>query len=244
MNKLYAGGPQLRIRQEWILGVGGVRVLRAVGIDPAVWHANEGHAAFMFVERLREQVQGGASFEDAVSAVRARSVFTTHTPVPAGHDFFALDELVSRLPGRCGSRWASTAQPVLRAGRHGRRRTQLPHDGVRPAAGGARQRRVAPARPGLAAPLAQPLARPTLGSGADRPRHQRRAPADLDGWHDPGAARRAPRPPLDRAASRTTRCGTGCSRSTTTSSGGRTCASSRSSATSSARMRGTASRVS
>ena len=94
MNKLYAGGPQLRIRQEWILGVGGVRVLRAVGIDPAVWHANEGHAAFMFVERLREQVQAGSSFEDAVSAVRARSVFTTHTPVPAGHDFFALDELV------------------------------------------------------------------------------------------------------------------------------------------------------
>ena len=54
MNKLYAGGPDLRLRQEWILGVGGVRVLRAMGIDPAVWHANEGHAAFMMVERLRE----------------------------------------------------------------------------------------------------------------------------------------------------------------------------------------------
>ena len=54
MNKLYAGGPELRLRQEWILGVGGVRVLRALGIDPAAWHANEGHAAFMMVERLRE----------------------------------------------------------------------------------------------------------------------------------------------------------------------------------------------
>ena len=58
MNKLYAGGPDLRLRQEWILGVGGVRVLRALGIEPAVWHANEGHAAFMLVERLRE-LHGG-----------------------------------------------------------------------------------------------------------------------------------------------------------------------------------------
>ena len=68
MNKLYAGGPELRLRQEWILGVGGVRVLRAMGIDPAVWHANEGHAAFMMVERLRELIASGASFEDAVRA--------------------------------------------------------------------------------------------------------------------------------------------------------------------------------
>ena len=60
MNKLYAGGPELRLRQEWILGVGGVRVLRAMGIDPAVWHANEGHAAFMMVERLRELIVAGA----------------------------------------------------------------------------------------------------------------------------------------------------------------------------------------
>lgn len=95
MNKLYAGGPALRIRQEWILGVGGVRVLRAVGITPAAWHANEGHAAFMFVERLREQVKAGASLDDAVRTVRAHSVFTTHTPVPAGHDFFPLQEIAA-----------------------------------------------------------------------------------------------------------------------------------------------------
>ena len=59
MNKLYAGGPELRVRQEWILGVGGVRVLRAIGIDPGVWHANEGHAGFMFIERLRELIVAG-----------------------------------------------------------------------------------------------------------------------------------------------------------------------------------------
>ena len=90
MNKLYAGGPDMRLRQEWILGVGGVRVLRAVGIDPAVWHANEGHAAFMLVERLRELVAAGHdSRRRGRRRCGATSVFTTHTPVPAGHDFFA-----------------------------------------------------------------------------------------------------------------------------------------------------------
>jgi starch phosphorylase len=93
MNKLYAGGPAMRIRQEWILGVGGVRVLRALGIAPAAWHANEGHAAFMFVERVRELVAQGIAVDEAVRQVRATSVFTTHTPVPAGHDFFPLAQL-------------------------------------------------------------------------------------------------------------------------------------------------------
>lgn len=93
MDRLYAGGPALRLRQEWILGVGGVRVLRALGIAPAVWHANEGHAAFMMIERLREHVAAGCSFDEAIHAVRLASVFTTHTPVPAGHDFFSFQEL-------------------------------------------------------------------------------------------------------------------------------------------------------
>jgi starch phosphorylase len=93
MNKLYAGGPDLRVRQEWILGVGGVRVLRALGIEPAVWHANEGHAAFMMVERLRELTVAGTPMDEAIRQVRAHSVFTTHTPVPAGHDAFAVEAL-------------------------------------------------------------------------------------------------------------------------------------------------------
>lgn len=88
LNKLYAGGPELRVRQEWILGVAGVRVLRALGIEPAAWHANEGHAAFMHVERLREALDAGQSYEEAVRQIRSTSVFTTHTPVPAGHDAF------------------------------------------------------------------------------------------------------------------------------------------------------------
>ena len=94
MNKLYAGGRSSASGRSgsWAWVACGCSARSAS--SPAVWHANEGHAAFMFVERLREQVQAGASFEDAVSAVRARSVFTTHTPVPAGHDFFELEELV------------------------------------------------------------------------------------------------------------------------------------------------------
>ncbi|HEX2635621.1 MAG TPA: alpha-glucan family phosphorylase [Gemmatimonadales bacterium] len=95
MNKLYAGGPDMRLRQEWILGVGGVRVLRAMGIDPSVWHANEGHAAFMMVERLREYTAQGMPLEEAVHQVREQGVFTTHTPVPAGHDAFSVDQLES-----------------------------------------------------------------------------------------------------------------------------------------------------
>jgi starch phosphorylase len=92
-QRLYGGSEDLRLRQEWILGVGGVRVLRALGVSPAVWHANEGHAAFMLLERLRELVSQGRSWNEAVREVRQTSVFTTHTPVPAGHDAFALAQV-------------------------------------------------------------------------------------------------------------------------------------------------------
>ena len=99
-QKLYTGNPKLRLKQEWVLGVAGVRVLRALGIDPGAWHANEGHAAFMYVERLRELLASGMSREEAVRRIRATSVFTTHTPVPAGHDMFPCEE-VERLTGPC-----------------------------------------------------------------------------------------------------------------------------------------------
>ena len=92
-HKLYAGGAETRLRQEWVLGVGGVRVLRRLGVAPGAWHANEGHAAFMLVERLLERIAKGAPFEDAVRSVRATSTFTTHTPVPAGHDRFTHDQM-------------------------------------------------------------------------------------------------------------------------------------------------------
>ena len=86
--RLYGGDQETRLLQEILLGIGGVRLVRALGIQPGVWHANEGHAAFMMVERVREKVESGMPFEQAVEAVRVASVFTTHTPVPAGHDAF------------------------------------------------------------------------------------------------------------------------------------------------------------
>ena len=95
LSKLYAGGPALRLRQEWLLGVGGVRVLGALGYDPAAWHANEGHASFMLIERVRELTVAGVAFDEAVARVRASSTFTTHTPVPAGHDIFGQDQIVA-----------------------------------------------------------------------------------------------------------------------------------------------------
>ncbi len=86
--RLYAGDEDLRIRQEIVLGIGGVRLLRALGIHPAVWHCNEGHTAFQMLERIRERVASGETFDAAAAKIRKSTVFTTHTPVPAGHDAF------------------------------------------------------------------------------------------------------------------------------------------------------------
>jgi starch phosphorylase len=92
-SKLYSGGAEMRLRQEWILGTGGVRVLRALGVNPGAWHANEGHAAFMMLERLRELVGSGTAMDVARTEVRRTSIFTTHTPVPAGHDSFDVRQV-------------------------------------------------------------------------------------------------------------------------------------------------------
>ncbi|HEY3858480.1 MAG TPA: alpha-glucan family phosphorylase, partial [Gammaproteobacteria bacterium] len=95
--QLYGGNKGIRIAQEIVLGIGGVRALRAVGADPAVWHMNEGHAAFLGLERCRELVVQGMPFDTAAEIVAAATVFTTHTPVPAGHDVFAEDLMRSHL---------------------------------------------------------------------------------------------------------------------------------------------------
>lgn len=90
-SRLYGGDTEHRLRQEIVLGIGGVRLLRALGIEPTYWHANEGHAALHMVERLRELVADGVALDEAVDTVRRHTVFTTHTPVPAGHDVFPGD---------------------------------------------------------------------------------------------------------------------------------------------------------
>ena len=87
-DRLYGGDEHHRLRQEIVLGIGGVRALRALGLTPDVFHMNEGHAGFLGLERIRELVADGKSFHTAAEMVRGGSVFTTHTPVPAGIDRF------------------------------------------------------------------------------------------------------------------------------------------------------------
>ena len=89
--RLYGGDQEMRIAQEIVLGIGGVRALRALGYAPRAWHLNEGHSAFSILERARELVQQGMTFDQAREQIRATTVFTTHTPVPAGNDAFGFD---------------------------------------------------------------------------------------------------------------------------------------------------------
>ncbi|MEO8680194.1 MAG: alpha-glucan family phosphorylase [Vicinamibacterales bacterium] len=100
--RLYGGDRETRIQQEIILGIGGVRALRALGIKPTVWHLNEGHAAFVALQRIRELLEKGESFAGALQTVRQSTVFTTHTPVPAGHDAFPFHLVEKHLAGSWG----------------------------------------------------------------------------------------------------------------------------------------------
>jgi len=98
--RLYWSDLDKRIMQEILLGVGGVRALRALAYNPSVWHMNEGHAAFLTLERAREFVAAGYPFEEAIEKTRQQNIFTTHTPVPAGNDEFPLwliDKYLSML---------------------------------------------------------------------------------------------------------------------------------------------------
>ncbi|RPJ37406.1 MAG: alpha-glucan family phosphorylase, partial [Chloroflexi bacterium] len=89
--RLYTSDQEVRISQEMLLGIGGVKALRRLGYDPTVWHMNEGHSAFLTLERISEyMIEKGMTFEEASAAVRQTNVFTTHTPVPAGNDEFPL----------------------------------------------------------------------------------------------------------------------------------------------------------
>ena len=95
---LYVRGREMRLHQELILGVGGVRALRALSIKPDVWHLNEGHSAFLLAERARQLVIAGEGLDTALTKVSRNSVFTIHTPVSAGNERFEAD-LVRRVAG-------------------------------------------------------------------------------------------------------------------------------------------------
>jgi glycogen phosphorylase/synthase len=108
---LYGGDWENRLKQELLLGIGGIRALRALGIEADIYHCNEGHAAFTGLERLRElTLDENLSFGEALEVVRASSLFTTHTPVPAGHDAFSEDLLrsyMSHYPARLKIDWTA-----------------------------------------------------------------------------------------------------------------------------------------
>ncbi len=99
---LYGGDKEMRIRQEILLGIGGIRALRALGINPAVTHMNEGHSAFLALERLREVMQAkGFAWKEALQTLWPTNIFTTHTPVPAGNERFGIDLMEKYFRGLC-----------------------------------------------------------------------------------------------------------------------------------------------
>jgi starch phosphorylase len=100
--RLYGGDRETRAQQEIVLGVGGVRALRALGVQPSVYHLNEGHAALVTLQRIRDLCERGSSFDDALAEVRRTTVFTTHTPVAAGHDAFPFHMVEGHLAGAWG----------------------------------------------------------------------------------------------------------------------------------------------
>jgi starch phosphorylase len=169
-HQLYGGDRNTRIEQEIVLGTGGVRVLRELGLMPTVWHINEGHAAFMIVERIRQLMQAGLDFPAAVEAVASNTVFTMHTSVPAGQEHFG-EEMMRRYFGRIGRR---DRRHRHAAGARPRARTRRFQHGM---AGDPRlaslQRRIAHPRRGVGEHLRRAVAADRSGGKSGRLRHQR-----------------------------------------------------------------------
>lgn len=115
--RLYSGDSEVRVRQEIMLGIGGVRTLRRMGIAPEAWHMNEGHSAFLVLELIREKVAAGQSFAEAREEVRKHTVFTTHTPVPAGHDAFPF-HMMEQYFGEFWPQLGISRDEFLSLGRH------------------------------------------------------------------------------------------------------------------------------
>jgi glycogen phosphorylase len=115
-QRVYGGDSTTRIMQEILLGIGGVRLLRALGVQPSVFHMNEGHAAFLTLELIREKMAGGESLTEAMNQTKAECVFTTHTPVEAGHDRFSPD-LIDYALHRFRTRTSAPFAELMKLGR-------------------------------------------------------------------------------------------------------------------------------
>ena len=114
-DHLYISNPEQRLLQEIVLGIGGSEMLVKMGIKHSVLHLNEGHPAFALLERIRERVEDGMAFDEAMQQVRATSVFTTHTPVPAGHDVFSFD-LIDKYICHCYPMFSMSREDFLKLG--------------------------------------------------------------------------------------------------------------------------------
>ena len=116
-SRLYGGDGRIRIRQELLLGIGGFRALKAMGVTPGVLHLNEGHSAFVVLEAVRDRMEEeGIAFAEAASRVSREVVFTTHTPVPAGHDRFHSSVIEEHL-GPLGEQLTLTPEELMGLGR-------------------------------------------------------------------------------------------------------------------------------
>ncbi len=123
--RVYGGDSTTRIMQELLLGIGGVRLLRRLGVKPSVFHMNEGHAAFLTLELIREKMAEGKAFEDAVAQTKTECLFTTHTPVQAGHDRFSPD-LMDYALHRFSKQFPAPFAEVLKLGRVNPQNAQEP----------------------------------------------------------------------------------------------------------------------
>jgi len=115
-DELYGGDMDVRIHQEIMLGIGGVKMLQALGYQPTVYHMNEGHSAFLSLERIRLLMEEGLGYEEALEVTRSSQIFTTHTPVPAGFDLFPSDKVMYYL-GNYGAGFGLQREEFLALGR-------------------------------------------------------------------------------------------------------------------------------
>ncbi len=174
--RLYGGDNDMRIRQEMVLGIGGVLALRALGKPPTVCHMNEGHSAFCGLERIRTLMEeSNLPFHAAREAVAAGTVFTTHTPVPAGNDVFA-PQLIEHYLGSYLGQFKIDRNEFLGLGRQNplRSKRAVLHDRAGHSPGQRHQRRQQAARQRLAQDVEEHLAGTARHRGADHVDHQRR----------------------------------------------------------------------
>ena len=174
-SRLYGGDDRVRIRQELLLGVGGVKALTALGISPGVMHLNEGHSAFAALElACQRMATEGIGAAEALRRISSQVVFTTHTPVPAGHDRFSADLVDEHLgPLRGAMDMTHARSPGAGAHQSLRRKRRLLHDGARAEAVAPRERRLVASRPGLTRHVDAALSGTIGRTSADRPHYER-----------------------------------------------------------------------